>query len=423
MTVGTERARRAVAEAAEVVIELTPSPIALENLVVTATISERAAAEALRPVSVMAGDDLQRQMTATVAGTLASMPGLAATRMGPSVAQPVIRGLSGDRVLMLEDGTAVGDASSQGADHTTALDPSSARRIEVVRGPGALLYGGNALGGVINVIRDEIPTTAPARLTGAASLQTQSATGSLAGSASGVFAIAERVPLRVEVAARTAGDLKTPAGTLLNTDGELLSAGVRGRPGWPTGAVWGRPSAPTATTTASRVVSWAGTTRACASKWSGSHRSCGPCSMTRPDPSTTSASTRLTPGTRTASSKQRTSWARSSSSRTRTRTSWAGMGDGDRLRRARWAAVRPGRISDTGDPCTRRTRVGSGRPCTCSRKSIWARSRSSRGCATTGAWPIRGKIGQLLRHLAGSVRHQKYHDTDILTVRVEAPGA
>ncbi|MXX78354.1 MAG: TonB-dependent receptor plug domain-containing protein, partial [Gemmatimonadales bacterium] len=136
VTVGTQRARRAVAESGEVVIELSPSPLAMGELVVTATISERAAAEALRPVSVMAGDDLQRQLTATVAGTLASMPGLAATRMGPSVAQPVIRGMSGDRVLMLEDGTAVGDASASGADHTTALDPSSARRIEVVRGPG-----------------------------------------------------------------------------------------------------------------------------------------------------------------------------------------------------------------------------------------------------------------------------------------------
>ncbi len=223
VTVGTERARRAVAESAEVVIELTPSPIALDNLVVTATISERAAAEALRPVSVMTGDVLQRQMTATVAGTLASMPGLAATRMGPSVAQPVIRGLGGDRVLMLEDGIAVGDASNAGADHTTALDPSSARRIEVVRGPGALIYGGNALGGVINVIRDEIPTAVPHHLTGAATMQTQTATGSLAGSATAVFAVAERVPVRVEVAARTAGDLKTPAGTLLNTDGELWS--------------------------------------------------------------------------------------------------------------------------------------------------------------------------------------------------------
>ena len=224
--VGNERARRAVAESAEVVIELSPSPIALESLVATATISERAAAEALRPVSVMTGDALQRQMTATVAGTLASMPGMAATRMGPSVAQPVIRGLSGDRVLMLEDGIAVADASNSGADHTTALDPSSARRIEVVRGPGALLYGGNALGGVINVIRDEIPTAVPHHLTGAAIMQTQTATGSLAGSATAVFAIAERVPLRVEVAARTAGDLKTPVGTLLNTDGQLLSGGA-----------------------------------------------------------------------------------------------------------------------------------------------------------------------------------------------------
>ena len=66
--------------------------------------------------------------------------------MGPAVSQPVVRGLSGDRVLMLEDGTPVGDASNSGTDHTTALDPSSARRIEVVRGPGALLYGGNAAG-------------------------------------------------------------------------------------------------------------------------------------------------------------------------------------------------------------------------------------------------------------------------------------
>ncbi|MDE2945281.1 MAG: TonB-dependent receptor [Gemmatimonadota bacterium] len=236
VTVGTERARRAVAESGEVVIELSPSPIALGELVVTATISERAAAEALRPVSVMAGDDLQRQMTATVAGTLASMPGLAATRMGPSVAQPVIRGLSGDRVLMLEDGTPVGDASASGADHTTALDPSSARRIEVVRGPGALLYGGNALGGVINVIRDEIPASMPHRLTGSATLQTETATGSLSGSATTVFPIAGRVPLRVEVAARTAGDLKTPVGTLLNTDGELLSGGA----GTAYVADWGR---------------------------------------------------------------------------------------------------------------------------------------------------------------------------------------
>jgi len=214
-------------ESPVVVIELVSSPIALRRMVVTATISERGADEALRPVSVMAGDELQRAMEATVAATLASLPGLAAATMGPTVSQPVIRGLSGDRVLMLEDGTAVGDASNTGTDHTTALDPSSARRIEVVRGPGALLYGGNGLGGVINVIRDEIPSAVPHHLTGAATLQTQTVTGSLAGSATAFFGVAERIPLRVEVAARTAGDLKTPKRrTLLNTDGAMWSAGI-----------------------------------------------------------------------------------------------------------------------------------------------------------------------------------------------------
>ena len=213
-------------QSAYVVIELESSPIAIQSMVVTATLSERGAAEALRPVSVMAGDELQRLMEGTVAATLASMPGLAHASMGPTVAQPVIRGLSGDRVLMLEDGTRVGDVSNSGPDHATALDPGAARRIEVVRGPGALLYGGNALGGVINVIRDEIPAGVPHHMTGSAMLQGQTATGSLAGSVATVFAVTERVPLRIEAAARRSGDLSTPAGTLLGTDGDMLSAGA-----------------------------------------------------------------------------------------------------------------------------------------------------------------------------------------------------
>lgn len=213
-------------ESAVVAIELATSPIALQGMVVTATLSERGAAETLRPVGVMAGDELQRRLEGTVAATLASMPGLALTSMGPTVSQPVIRGLSGDRVLLLEDGSQVGDASNSGADHTTGLDPASARRIEVVRGPGALLYGGNALGGVINVIRDEIPSAVPHHVTGSATLQSQTATGSAGGSATTVFAVAEQVPVRVEVAARTGGDLKTPLGTLPNTGGDLWSGGA-----------------------------------------------------------------------------------------------------------------------------------------------------------------------------------------------------
>ena len=213
-------------ESAVVVIELVASPIALQGMVVTATISERDAAEALRPVSVMAGDELQLEMQGTIAATLASLPGLAVTSMGPTVSQPVVRGLSGDRVLLLEDGTRVVDASNSGTDHTNALDPASARRIEIVRGPGALLYGGNALGGVINVIRDEIPSAVPHHMTGSATLQSQTVTGSVGGSAAMTFPVSEHVPVRVEAVARTGGELKTPVGTLLNTDGDMWSGGA-----------------------------------------------------------------------------------------------------------------------------------------------------------------------------------------------------
>ncbi len=213
-------------EAAVVTIDLISSPIALQGMVVTATISERDAAKALRPVSVMAGDELQRRMGGTVATTLASVPGMGAVTMGPAVSQPVIRGLSGDRVLLLEDGTRVGDVTSSGTDHTTGLNPSSARRIEVVRGAGALLYGGNALGGVVNVIRDEIPAAAPRHTTGSAALQSRTVTGAFGGGATAVFGLAERLPLRVEVAGRTSGDLRTPTATLANTGSDVLSGAV-----------------------------------------------------------------------------------------------------------------------------------------------------------------------------------------------------
>jgi len=210
---------------AVVVVQLDPAPIDIGGVVVTG-LGERSADETLRPVNVVSGQDLQRRLEGTVAATLSSEPGLASTSMGPATARPVIRGMSGDRVLMLEDGARVGDVSNTGSDHATALDPTSARRIEVVRGPGALLYGSNALGGVINVIRDEVPSSVPHHLTGSATLQTQSVNGGAAASASGTMPLAERIPLRVEGTFRTSQDLKTPVGSLENTAGDTWSAGV-----------------------------------------------------------------------------------------------------------------------------------------------------------------------------------------------------
>ncbi len=209
-----------------VVFELDPSVVDLPGLVVTGSLTERGAAEALHPVNVLAGDKLQRRLRETLAATVASEPGVTATSMGPATSHPVIRGLSGDRVLILEDGVRVGDVSNSGADHANATDGASARRVEVLRGPGALLYGSNALGGVVNVIRDEIPLDHVHHLHGAATLQGRTVNQGMQASVAGVMPLAEWVPLRFELSGRTAGDLATPVGDLTNTAMEAWAAGV-----------------------------------------------------------------------------------------------------------------------------------------------------------------------------------------------------
>ncbi len=120
--------------------------------------------ESYQPTSVLSNEDLQRQLQDTIGATLQNEPGVTMRSVGPGPARPVIRGLDGDRVLVLQDGQRMGDLSSQSGDHGVPVNPASAQRIEVVRGPATLLYGANAIGGLVNIVTDQIPTekvTAP----------------------------------------------------------------------------------------------------------------------------------------------------------------------------------------------------------------------------------------------------------------------
>jgi iron complex outermembrane receptor protein len=114
--------------------------------------------ESYQPTSVLTGRDLARQLDTTVAGTLQSEPGIAMRALGSAPARPVIRGLDGDRVVVLEDGQRTGDISAQSGDHGVPINPAAARKMEVVRGPATLLYGANAIGGLVNIISDQIPS-------------------------------------------------------------------------------------------------------------------------------------------------------------------------------------------------------------------------------------------------------------------------
>lgn len=114
--------------------------------------------DAFQPTSVLAGQELTKQLESSLGATLENQPGVSVRSFGPAPSRPVIRGLDGDRVQILQDGQRPGDLSSQSGDHGVSINPSAAESIEVVRGPATLLYGANAIGGLVNVITNEIPT-------------------------------------------------------------------------------------------------------------------------------------------------------------------------------------------------------------------------------------------------------------------------
>lgn len=126
--------------------------VEIPSLTVTADpLGARSPDELIFPVSVLADEALDKQRAGTLGETLDGLPGVANSDFGPGVGRPVVRGLQGSRVQVLEDGLKTVDVSGEGGDHTVAIDPGRADQIEVFRGPATLLYGSGAAGGVINV--------------------------------------------------------------------------------------------------------------------------------------------------------------------------------------------------------------------------------------------------------------------------------
>ena len=113
--------------------------------------------ELVVPVSVLSGRELSLRREGTLGETLNGIPGVTATQFGPNASRPIIRGLDGERVRIMQNGLGILDASSLSFDHAVGVDPLIIEQIDVVRGPAALLYGGSAIGGVVNAIDHRIP--------------------------------------------------------------------------------------------------------------------------------------------------------------------------------------------------------------------------------------------------------------------------
>ena len=184
--------------------------------VVSVSAQARSQFEAFQPTSVLAGQELTQTLEMSLGATLENQPGMASRSFGPAPARPVVRGLDGDRVLILQDGQRLGDLSSQSGDHGVNVNLAAATRIEVVRGPATLLYGANAIGGLVNIITDEIPTAPEEGIGGNVTVDLGSAAREAAGAAE-LHVGNGTVALHVSGGGRRSGDVHTPAGPVGNS--------------------------------------------------------------------------------------------------------------------------------------------------------------------------------------------------------------
>lgn len=183
-----------------------PEPV-LQTVTVTA--NPLAARDPIAPAQSLSALPLLLRQEATLGEVLHGLPGVSSSYFGPNASRPIIRGLDGDRIRILNNSSGTLDASALSYDHAVALDPIAVERVEVLRGPGALLYGGSAVGGVVNVIDNRIPKERMDGLTGKADLGLSSGNRGK----NGAFLIEtgnERWALHADVSARSSGDVSVP---------------------------------------------------------------------------------------------------------------------------------------------------------------------------------------------------------------------
>ena len=167
----------------------------------------------ITPATELSGDALLLQRASTLGETLNATPGVASTYFGPNASRPIIRGQDGDRIRLLQNGAASVDASGLSFDHAVPQDPLTIERIEVLRGPGALQYGGSAVGGVVNVIDNRIPREALFDAKGGLSGKADASMASGDRSRNGAIALeagTERYALHVDASQRRSGDVAVP---------------------------------------------------------------------------------------------------------------------------------------------------------------------------------------------------------------------
>lgn len=222
-----ERQRVLVPPGADVTVNFTLAWSAIhEELTVTATAGGQTTAfDAFNAISTLDSFELISNPQPSLGDALEHEPGVAKRSFGPGSSRPIIRGFDGDRVLIMEDGIGTGDLGSQSGDHGVSIDPNGLDRVEIVRGPATLLYGSNAVGGVVNAItpHESYRDSMTDGTRGQVSADTGSADQQAGTNASLQYTDGKAI-LWLGGGTRATDDYRTPLGTIANSATELHSA-------------------------------------------------------------------------------------------------------------------------------------------------------------------------------------------------------
>jgi iron complex outermembrane receptor protein len=214
-------------ETVEWSVALTLSPIHEEVTVTTSARGKSTVLEQFNSVTTLDSFDLSKDMWGTVGEALQNEAGIAKRSFGPASSRPIIRGFDGDRVLVMQDGTRTGDLSSQSADHNVTIDPANLERIEVIKGPATLLYGSNAVGGIVNTIspQDAFRRSQPQGMRGQVVIDGGTANSQLGANANFRYGTGSWMFWGSGGSRRT-GDYDTPEGIVANSKSNLSNASV-----------------------------------------------------------------------------------------------------------------------------------------------------------------------------------------------------
>ena len=208
----------------------------LEEVTVTADPLSAVDNHLIQPVQVLTREELRKRNVSNIGEALANEPGVSSSDFGPGAGRPIIRGMGGSRVKILENGISTMDVSTLSADHAVTTEPVLARQVEILRGPSTLLYGSGASGGLVNVVNDRILKYVPENLEGELAFDYDTATEGVMGAANVNVGTGE-FAFHLDAMARDTDDYDIPGfaevepdepeqGTLENSSVETDSFGI-----------------------------------------------------------------------------------------------------------------------------------------------------------------------------------------------------